>query len=1219
MGSINYRKIYEKNQDEWKALTREPQKYEALLAGHYSDSNHFVYELLQNAEDEKASTVVIEFYKDRLVFYHDGEPFDESDVIGVSSMLMGTKDRNDAQTIGRFGMGFKSVFKYTDQPEIYSDHEAFVIKNYLLPEELEADWDYQSNKKTLIYPDKEMAEGFYPFADSEHLTRIIIPFYKRNGHGEKEYVNGADVLQKLKSLTGEILLFLTWIKDLYWINKETKEYAHITKDQVEDDSNLITCRISSLFHSEEISRYLKYKRIFEHPEMSSAEVSVAYRVNPQVRSVLEIEDSPVWVYFPTREDTSLPLLIHGSFETAVSREKLMTDSHFNRDLFDQLGDLIAESMLDLAERKLITQNFLRRIIIPAFQDESSKHTIEGLKEKITAVFKKECIFPDRRGKYRRTSELAIPVPFTLADFKETALFAHSFDNSPHFVAFNHERERNFTEYFVWMYTDLNIPLFTLDRWVEEMCKVPANRPIYEHELEDLQAFYHFLSDYRENLFLSDSRFSSQYELSVIASLSIAWEKLRLAPVILNSENEMVRVYNEKGRLQIYLNASGKDYALKPSETVSDKVSGDFRELFLTAFKIPVYDNWQYVKENILPKYTQSEGRSVRFDDLHHFEEEYLRDFQKILSAIEDNTDSEEVLSLLKKANIIKIISLFGAPVFCPPSTAFISESKEGIDLKIYYAPIPEELDITSSLSLLPVDEAFYSRYNVPVSALEKLGVIMSPVTDGPRADFDGRGDGYWIAQGDYCPYLMVDGLPSNMLYIQSSSDDRLAKQKSAECLKLLQSIYKKLTGKVRKRKTNPYYVEERAQFTDILKVCKWVYGKDGIVHSPKTLSRFELNEEVYGDIYISKEAGAAIGFIEKEEDKQSEAFDYVDALDKRSKTIMFRQLAKELGYDLSGLHQSETSEEKEDTFDSSDQFEYGTWQSEGFPKRRIRNIERLIEHVRQEFFCADPVRYQKVLRQIRTSKSPKSIRAYALGMYQNESDTQICQMCRKPALYVDVTEIANYGIEMPQLNLCLCRNCSSRYKQFRDGNKERFKEEMTKALREIDVTIPSEDYEIALSSENSLFFTQTHLAEIKEILSLLEQYGIPGEDNLKEEGFNSYDKNPSYDRTHDRSTEKREKQNPKTMEGEYKAQQYDHEKDISINLQDERHKRPLTRQNHQEVFSSIKQGGTVNHKTFGSGTITYVEPPYIGVYFQSAGEKKFRFPDAFKNGYLEMC
>lgn len=143
MGKINYQKIYTTNKDEWRALTREPQKYEALLAGHYSESNHFVYELLQNAEDEKADRVVIEYYDDKLVFYHNGIPFDENDVRGVSSMLMGTKDRNSAQTIGRFGMGFKSVFKYTYQPEIYSDEEAFRIENYLLPVEIQNGWDYR--------------------------------------------------------------------------------------------------------------------------------------------------------------------------------------------------------------------------------------------------------------------------------------------------------------------------------------------------------------------------------------------------------------------------------------------------------------------------------------------------------------------------------------------------------------------------------------------------------------------------------------------------------------------------------------------------------------------------------------------------------------------------------------------------------------------------------------------------------------------------------------------------------------------------------------------------------------------------------------------------------------------------------------------------------------------------------------------------------------------
>ena len=130
MGTINYKAIYEENKKNWLEMSSNPQKYEPLLAGHYSDSNHFIYELLQNAEDANATKVLIEYYKDKLIFFHDGKPFDEKDVIGVASMLSGTKDKTDGKTIGKFGMGFKSVYKYTVQPEIYSDYEAFKIINY---------------------------------------------------------------------------------------------------------------------------------------------------------------------------------------------------------------------------------------------------------------------------------------------------------------------------------------------------------------------------------------------------------------------------------------------------------------------------------------------------------------------------------------------------------------------------------------------------------------------------------------------------------------------------------------------------------------------------------------------------------------------------------------------------------------------------------------------------------------------------------------------------------------------------------------------------------------------------------------------------------------------------------------------------------------------------------------------------------------------------------
>ncbi len=290
---INYRKIYDVNKDEWKALTREPQKYEALLAGHYSDRNHFVYELLQNAEDARAATVVIEYYEDKLIFYHDGKPFDEDDVRGVSSMLMGTKDKNDASTIGKFGMGFKSVFKYTYQPEIYSDKEAFYIENYLLPIKLPRAWDYQKEKQRLSY---EVGNdgSFVPFILSEHLTKFVIPFAKKTDDGSIERVSGSEVLTKLEELTEEILLFLAYIKVLYWVDKRTGKYAKIMLDEENSDDKLYTCRIDRAYaHKEAISRYLKYKKVFTHPDMNNAEVSVAYRVNSRANNINEMEHTDI--------------------------------------------------------------------------------------------------------------------------------------------------------------------------------------------------------------------------------------------------------------------------------------------------------------------------------------------------------------------------------------------------------------------------------------------------------------------------------------------------------------------------------------------------------------------------------------------------------------------------------------------------------------------------------------------------------------------------------------------------------------------------------------------------------------------------------------------------------------------------------------------------------------------------------------------------------------
>ena len=67
--------------------------------------------------------------------------------------------------------------------------------------------------------------------------------------------------------------------------------------------------------------------------------------------------------------------------------------------------------------------------------------------------------------------------------------------------------------------------------------------------------------------------------------------------------------------------------------------------------------------------------------------------------------------------------------------------------------------------------------------------------------------------------------------------------------------------------------------------------------------------------------------------------------------------------------------EEDSTFDTTE------WVSKQFPDKMIKNKESLIEHVRQQFFCADPTKYEKVLRQLRVSKNSKVVRAYTIGMY----------------------------------------------------------------------------------------------------------------------------------------------------------------------------------------------------------------------------------------------
>ena len=1092
MGKIDYQAIYARNKHGWYDMTEDPQRYEALLAGHYSDSNHFVYELLQNAEDARASKVVIEYYGDKLVFYHDGKPFDENDVIGVSSMLMGTKDRNDASTIGRFGMGFKSVFKYTYQPEIYSDDEAFRIESYLLPVEMSGAWNYQNEKKTLCY---ELSDGqvFYPFGASEHLTKFVIPFAKKKENGDIIRISGNEVLVKMQSLTGEILLFLSHIKSLYWIDKTTGMHARIVLENTKNDEHLITCKAEGTAYGdkEEINRYLKYKKVFNHPEMNNAEVSVAYKVNSRANNINEMSGTDIWVYFPTRDNTELPFLIHGSFETAVSREKLMQPSEFNNDLFDKLGQLIADSLDDLKQRKMITQTFIRRIILAAFKDEQNNNTIPGLKEKVTNKFLETALLPTSKGDYANVKNMHLAIPFGLTDFYDSPLFEKSYEKVRNFVAFNNEKETNFTEYFNWLINELDIKTFTLENWANGLIET-GEQNVDTADMNDLNLCYVLLSDNRESLYSTNLAFtrSGAYERMIKNILPRAWDVLRKAPIVINAENKLVPAFKD-GEPNIYLGASSRYKKVVASAIVNHKFARDFDRLFDDGFQIAEFDNFQFIKEKIIRKYA-SDDEDVMFEDWSNFETEYIEDLNQIFHYIEETHNISEIRELLEDAYIIKINSDSGDAVFSKPGEVYTDISDEGIDLRVYYAPIPyeEELDEDEwslheyeKFDYFPLNTEFYERNGISIKKLQSLGLVTSVVKEGTR-EHQGIGDEHWTALGEYCPHINFDGIEDNFAYIQYHFDEELAEKKSAEIMKLMLHCADKFSGSIRYRKNNPYTKEGKSNFIRYdINSYEWIYTKDGNMVSPSQISKYDLDVGVYGELSPIKSKYEILGFKETEADNKAETFELVESLDKRDKKILFNQLARELNMNVS---------EKEEEIDEEEQtFNIGNWISTEFPVHKVRNMESLIHHVREQFFFADPIKYEPVLRKIRTSKPRKLVNAYVHGMYTNESNVKICQMCKQPSDFIDVTEIANFGIELPQLNLCLCRNCSSKYKSFRDVEKDYFKERVKNRLQYCDIDNESNEIEIVLDNDVPLYFTQTHLAEIKAIFSLLDEYGIP--------------------------------------------------------------------------------------------------------------------------------
>jgi len=313
----------------------------------YPDQAHFIFELLQNAEDALAKNVTLTLTKKGCIFEHDGKAmFSEANVISITGIHNSTKS-NQPDQIGKFGVGFKSVFVYTLTPIIYSGEFSFKISRLVLPEPIASKPNIGTN------------------------TRFELPF-----NNPKTMSEAFDQVRNgVRGLTETSLLFLSNIKSVSW-RIEGGEIGRIIR--IHHSENHVEILKQSEGKTTRSSHVLKFDRPVQGLEKQRAAVAFELDFLPNVQNfdskkplaeqmkIISANPGRVAVFFPAdKEASGLRFHLHAPFVPELSRASIK-DTPANLPLFEQLAAVAAASLQQIRDLDLLTVEFLE--VLPNGRD-----------------------------------------------------------------------------------------------------------------------------------------------------------------------------------------------------------------------------------------------------------------------------------------------------------------------------------------------------------------------------------------------------------------------------------------------------------------------------------------------------------------------------------------------------------------------------------------------------------------------------------------------------------------------------------------------------------------------------------------------------------------------------------------------------------------------------------------------------------------------------------
>ena len=379
-------KLREKR-ERWVTANREngfDEGIKSLLTQLYPDNAHFIYELLQNAEDPQATVVRFTLRSESVDFEHDGQRlFNLKDVESITSIGASTK-RDDPTQIGKFGVGFKAVFAYTNTPEIHSGKYHFQIHDLVVPEGVES---HPTDRTTLFR---------FPFDNQKKPKKQAVK----------------EVQQGLIGLGDNTLLFLRHIRKIEYQLPNGRLGSQECISDEHDDAHL-EIHASKPGDDETVSHWLRFQKdveIKEDGQRKSCQIAIAYRLEPVEDgtkkkpgwTIVPLDHGQVSIFFPAEKETSnLRFHLHAPFASTVARDSVR-DCPANDQLRDHLADLVVESLESIRDRGWLTVDFLSVLPIPG---DNLPEFYEPIREAIVTAFQEQNLTPTRSGDHAPANTL----------------------------------------------------------------------------------------------------------------------------------------------------------------------------------------------------------------------------------------------------------------------------------------------------------------------------------------------------------------------------------------------------------------------------------------------------------------------------------------------------------------------------------------------------------------------------------------------------------------------------------------------------------------------------------------------------------------------------------------------------------------------------------------------------------------------------------------------